>query len=295
MNDTVGVVGLGIMGGAFAQHLAAAEVRTLGYDLLSAKVDALIAQGGEGCSSPRAVAGEADVVITSLPHSEALEEALFGGDGIVAAGRPGILLVETSTLPLEVREKARSRLAAAGISMLDAPVSGTGGQAKTKDISVFAGGERTDFERARGILSHFARSVRYVGGFGDGSKIKYIANLLVAVHILAAAEAIVLGEKAGLDRAALVDILADSAATSRMLEVRGPNMVSGAYAAPMVTVDVFRKDLAIITDFAREAGAPVPMFSTCVPLFEELSALGLGGYDTAAVIAIVRRMAGLAS
>jgi putative dehydrogenase len=170
MNDTVGVVGLGIMGGAFAQHLAAAGVRTLGYDLLPANVHALVVQGGEGCSSARAVAREADVVITSLPHAEALEDALFGADGIVAAGRPGILVVETSTLPLEVREKARSRLAAAGISMLDAPVSGTGGQAKIKDISVFASGERTDYERARGVLSHLARSVRYVGSSATARK-----------------------------------------------------------------------------------------------------------------------------
>jgi 3-hydroxyisobutyrate dehydrogenase-like beta-hydroxyacid dehydrogenase len=283
------------MGGAFAGHLAAAGVRTLGYDLLPANRLALNAQGGESRPSARAVAAEADVIITSLPHAAALEDVLFGTEGIVAAGRPGILVIETSTLPLEAHESARSRLAAAGIGMLDAPVSGTGGQAKTKDITVFASGEPADFERARGVLSHFARSVRYVGDFGTGSKLKYIANLLVAVHILAAAEAIELGEKAGLDRAALVDILAGSAATSRMLEVRGPNMVSGAYTAPMVTVDIFRKDLAIIAAFARKCGAPVPLFSASVPFFAELSALGMGGYDTAAVIEVVRRIAGSAT
>lgn len=293
LNDTAGVVGLGIMGGAFAGHLAAAGVRTLGYDLLPASMRALNARGVESRPSARAVAAEADVIITSLPHSAALEDVLFGAEGIVAAGRPGILVVETSTLPLDARESARSRLAAAGIGMLDAPVSGTGGQAKAKDITVFASGERADYERARGVLSHFARSVRYVGVFGAGSKVKYIANLLVAVHILAAAEAIALGEKAGLDRAALVDILADSAATSRMLEVRGPNMAGGDYTVPMVTVDIFRKDLAIISEFARQSGAPVPLFSASVPFFAELSALGMGGYDTAAVIAVVRRMAGL--
>jgi putative dehydrogenase len=123
--------------------------------------------------------------------------------------------------------------------------------------------------------------------------VKYIANLLVAVHSLAAAEAIALGEKAGLDGAALVDILSDSAATSRMLEVRGPNMASGAYTVPMVTADTFQKDLAIIADFARQSGTPVPLFSASVPFFAELAALGMGGYDTAAVIAVVRRMAGL--
>jgi L-threonate 2-dehydrogenase len=295
VNGTVGVVGLGIMGGAFAGHLAASGLRTLGYDLLPAKMHALNAQGGESRPSTRAVAAEADVIITSLPHSAALDDALFGAEGVVAAGRPGILVVETSTLPLDARESARGRLAAAGIGMLDAPVSGTGGQAKTKDITVFASGEPADYERALRVVSHFARSVRYVGVFGAGSKVKYIANLLVAVHILAAAEAIALGEKAGLDRAALVDILSDSAATSRMLEVRGPAMVSGAYTEPMVTVDIFQKDLAIISDFARQTGAPVPLFSTSVPLFAELAVLGMGGYDTAAVIAVVRRMAGLAT
>ena len=295
MRDTVGVVGLGIMGGAFAQHLAAGGVRTLGYDLVQAHMDALNALGGESRASARAVAAEADLVITSLPHSEALEDVLFGSDGIAAEGRPGILVVETSTLPLEVRERARARLASVGIGMLDAPVSGAGGQAKVKDITVLASGDRAHYERARGVLSHFARSVRYIGSFGDGSKVKYIANLLVAVHILAAAEALALGEKAGLDPAALLGILTDSAATSRMLEVRGPNMVSGGYTAPMVTADTFQKDLAIISDFARQTGASVPLFTTSVPYFAELSGLGMGGYDTAAVIAVIQRMAQPAS
>jgi L-threonate 2-dehydrogenase len=291
MRDTVGVVGLGIMGGAFAQHLAAAGVRTLGYDLVQAHMDALNAHGGESCASARAVAAEADLVITSLPHSEALYDVLFGRDGIAAAGRPGILVAETSTLPLEVRESARARLASSGIAMLDAPVSGTGGHAKVKDITILASGDRADFERARGTFSHFARSVRYVGNFGDGSKVKYIANLMVAVHILAAAEALVLGERAGIDPAALLDILTDSAATSRMLEVRGPSMVNGSYTVPMVTAGIFQKDLGIIAEFAGHCGAPVPLFRTSVPYFAELVTLGMGGYDTAAVIAVMRRLA----
>src|ERR1700691_1801548 len=128
-----GVIGLGIMGGAFARHLAAAGVRTSGYDLLSTKVDAFSAQGGHGCSSARAVATGADIVITSLPHSAALESALFGAEGLVAAGRSGLLVIETSTLSLEDKERARDRLAIAGIGMLDAPISGTGPQAAAKD------------------------------------------------------------------------------------------------------------------------------------------------------------------
>jgi L-threonate 2-dehydrogenase len=236
---------------------------------------------------------EADVVITSLPHAKALEEVLFDEEGIASAGRPGILVVETSTLSLDVKERSRDRLAATGIAMLDAPVSGTGAQAKTKDIRVFASGARADFERAHGLLAHFSRSVRYVGAFGTGSKVKYIANLLVAVHTLAAAEALVLGEKAGLEPAALLDLLADSAAASRMLEVRGPAMAANTYATPMMKLDVFQKDIEIISNFARDAACPIPLFSASLPFFTAACAQDMSGYDTAAVISVLRQIAGL--
>ena len=288
-----GVIGLGIMGGAFAQHLAAAGIRTAGFDLIPARMDALMANGGHACSSARAVAAEADIVITSLPSSAALEEALFGADGIVAAKRTGLVVVETSTLALQDKEQARARLANAGIAMLDAPISGTGPQAATKDIAIFASGDRIDFQRVRDTLAHLARSVRYVGSFGAGSKLKYIANLLVAIHIVGAAEAIVLGEKAGLDPSMLVEVLADSAATSRMLEVRGPSMATGAYATPMMKVDVFQKDLEIIANFAKQAQCPVPLFSASVPLFTAVAAQGMGLQDTAAVVSVLRFLAGM--
>jgi putative dehydrogenase len=286
-----GVIGLGIMGGAFARHLVAAGVRTSGYDLLSANVEALSAHGGHGCSSARAVAAGSDIVITSLPHSAALESALFGVEGLVAAGRPGILVIETSTLALEDKERARGRLANAGIGMLDAPISGTGPQAATKEITIFASGDRAELDRARDLLAHFARSVRYVGPFGTGSKLKFIANLLVAIHIVGAAEAIVLGEKAGLDPSMLVEVLADSAAASRMLEVRGPSMATGAYATPMMKVDVFQKDLDIIAAFAKQSRCPVPLFSAAAPFFTEVAAQGMGTQDTAAVISALRQLA----
>jgi L-threonate 2-dehydrogenase len=289
------IVGLGIMGGAFAGHLIAAGVPTLGYDVLQDRVDALTAQGGHSRPSARALAAEADLVITSLPSVKALEEALFGKDGLIHAARAQLLIVETSTLPLDAKERARLRLAEAGIGMLDAPVSGTGAQAKAKDISVLVSGERSGFERAQGVLSHFARSVRYVGEFGSGSKVKYIANLLVAIHTLAAAEALVLGEKAGLDLKLLLDVLTDGAGNSRMLEVRGPSMVSNTYATPMIKVETFQKDLDIIAAFARQSASPAPLFHASIPLFTAARAQGMSGYDTAAVVSVLRKMAGLSS
>lgn len=283
------MIGLGIMGGAFARHLVESGVSTWGYDLLSPNVEALAACGGHACASSRDAAKHSDIVITSLPNSAALDDAI---DGILAAANAGLLVVESSTLTLEDKERARQRLASAAIAMLDAPISGTGPQAKAKDITVFASGDRADFERARPVLSHVARSVRYVGSFGAGSKLKYIANLLVAVHIAAAAEAIVLGEKAGVDASMLVDVLSDSAATSRMLEVRGPSMARSTYATPMMKVDVFQKDLDIIANFAKRSQCPVPLFSASVPLFTAVAAQGKGAEDTAAVVSVLRQLAG---
>lgn len=289
---TIGVIGLGIMGGAFAGHFAAAGVSTYGYDVIAERVRELEPSGMKPGSSPGAIAAQADIVITSLPSVKAFEAALFAKDGLIAGAHDGLVVVETSTFPLEAKESARARLLEKGIAMLDAPVSGTGPQAQAKDILVLASGERAQFERVRVSLSHFARLVRYVGEFGAGSKIKYVANLLITIHTLATAEALVLGQKAGIDPAALVEILTDSAATSRMLEVRGPAMAANTYTKPMIKVEVFQKDLDIITAFAREVRCPVPLFSASIPLYTAAAGQGMGGYDIAAVVSVLRHMAG---
>ena len=287
-----GVIGLGIMGGEFAGHLAAAG-RTLGFDVLEGKRNALTARGGEACSSAAAVAAEADIILTSLPSVKALEAALFGDQGVSASGRRGTLVIETSTLPLDAKESARARLAAAGIAMMDAPVSGTGSQAHAKDIPVLASGDRADYDRAEHLLKRVARAVHYVGAFGAGSKIKYVANLLVTIHTVAAAEAIALAEKAGLDSKLVVELLARSGGGSTMLQVRGPVMAASTYQTPLMKVDVFQKDLDIIASFAREMGCAVPLFSASVPYFTAAQAQGMAGYDIGAVVAILRELAGL--
>ncbi len=293
-NATVaGVLGLGIMGGEFAGHIAAAGVRTIGFDTLPEKRAALKVRGGEAADSPQAVAEQADIILTSLPSVKALEDSLFGELGVVFAKRTGILVIETSTFPLEAKENARARLQAAGIAMMDAPVSGTGSQAASKDITVLASGDRPDYDQAAGLLRHIARAVHYVGAFGAGSKMKYVANLLVTIHTLAAAEAIALAEKAGLDPQLMVELLATSGGGSTMLQVRGASMAAGTYQTPLMKMDVFQKDLDIIASFARRAGCAVPLFSASVPYFTSAQAQGMAGYDIGAVVAILREMAGL--
>ncbi len=281
------------MGGEFAGHIAAAGVRTLGFDVVPEKKTALKARNVEAADSPQAVAAQSDIILTSLPSVKALEDALFGEQGVAFAKREGILVIETSTLPLEAKENARIRLANAGIAMMDAPVSGTGSQAAAKDITVLASGDRADYDRAESLLQNIARAVHYVGEFGAGSKMKYVANLLVAVHTLAAAEAIALAEKAGLDPNLMVQLLARSGGGSTMLQVRGDIMAAGTYQKPLMKVDVFQKDLDIIAKFARDAGCAVPLFSATIPYFTAAQAQGMAAYDIGAVVAILREMAGL--
>ena len=166
-------------------------------------------------------------------------------------------------------------------------------QAIHKDITVLASGDRADYDRAESILKCFARAVHYVGAFGAGSKMKYVANLLVTIHTLAAAEAIALAEKAGLDSKLMVELLAKSGGGSKMMEVRAPSMAAGTYKTPQMKVDVFQKDLDAIGNFAREIGCAVPLFSASVPYFTSAMAQGMGGYDIGAVVVILREMAGL--
>jgi putative dehydrogenase len=281
---TAGVIGLGIMGGEFAGHLAESGFPTLGCDLLPERMEALHSRGGHTRPAPRYVADEAEIIITSLPSVDSLEDALFGENGVTAAKRGGLLIVETS---------ARERLERAGIAMLDAPVSGTGSQAKAKDITIFVSGDEEAFRHAEPVLARFLSVIRYVGPFGAGSKIKYVANLLVAIHTLAAAEAIAFAEKAGLDPKEVVQLLKGSGATSKMIEVRGSSMADGSYTSAQMKIDVFQKDLDIIGEFARTAGAPVPLFSAAVPYFTSARSLGMGLYDVGAVVEVLRHMAGL--
>jgi 3-hydroxyisobutyrate dehydrogenase-like beta-hydroxyacid dehydrogenase len=288
-----GVLGLGIMGSEFAAHIAAAGVRTMGFDPLPEKREAMKARGGEPRTSVAEVAKEADVIVTSLPSVAAMEAALFGEQGVLPAARRGTLLVELSTFPLEAKESARAKLAGRGIAMMDAPVSGTAVQAANKDITVLASGDRADYDRAEPILKHFARAVHYVGSFGAGSKMKYVANLLVTIHTVAAAEAIALAEKAGLDSKLMVELLAKSGGGSKMMEVRAPSMAAGTYQTPQMKMDVFQKDLDIIGGFARKVECAVPLFSTSVPYYTSAMAQGMAGYDIGAVVAILREMAGL--
>lgn len=290
MRDAVGVIGLGIMGSAMASNLVKAGFRVLGHDVLEAARDGLAKAGGIVAHSSLEVVKNASLVITSLPSVAALEDVCTA---LTTIEHRDVIIIETSTLPLEVKEHARKRLEHAGITLLDCPLSGTGAQARTKDLSIYASGPRNAVERCAGVFEGFARSHYYVGEFGAGSKMKYIANHLVAIHNVAAAEALVLAKKAGLDTAEVVRVIGDGAGSSRMFQVRGPMMVSEDYSDATMKVEVWQKDMHIIGEFATQLECPTPLFSLCAPIYTAAMAAGHAKDDTAAVHAVLAEMAGL--
>jgi L-threonate 2-dehydrogenase len=289
----VGIAGLGIMGSAYARHLVDAGFATAGYDVEPAAIERFRALGGTVVESPRALAASSDIVITALPSVAALNAVCIGSDGIAVGAKPGLVVLEHGTFSLDDKERVRAGLAAHGVGLLDAPVSGTGSQAQEKDLVIFISGDHGAYETANGVASAYARDVRFVGPFGNGSKLKYIANLLVTIHNLSTAEAVVLAEKAGIDPMVMLDALHDSAATSRMFQVRGPMMAKRTYTPPAMKMDVYAKDIAVIGEFARDVGAPTPLFSQSTLFYTAALENGHAKDDTAAIVTVLRTMAGL--
>jgi len=285
---TVGVVGLGIMGSAIARNLAAAGVAVRGYDIDPARLDLLRRDGGTPVQSAAEAAAGAALLLTSLPSAAALEATVAT---LLAAPAPGLVLAELSTLPIPDKERCRDRLGAARMVVLDCPLSGTGAQAATRDLAVYASGAEDAYTRAAPLFAHFARAVHYLGAFGNGSKMKFVANLLVAVHNVASAEAMVLGMKAGLDPDTIVKVIASGAGTSRVFELRAPLMARRAYRPATMKIDVWEKDMAIIGAFARSLGVETPTFAATEAIYDAAKAAGMGEDDTAAVCALLEQRA----
>ncbi len=196
-----------------------------------------------------------------------------------------------STFAIADKEKAARALAKAGHAMLDTPVSGTGSQAEERDLIFYASGDARSIKRLRPLFRAFGREVYDVGAFGNGSKIKYVANLLVAINNVASAEAMVLGMKAGLPAQTIFDLITPGAGNSRVFELRAPMMVKGNYKDATMKIDVWDKDMRVIGDYARKIKVPTPMFDATKPVYIKAMKSGFGAQDTAAVCAVLEKMA----
>ncbi|WP_168197903.1 NAD(P)-dependent oxidoreductase [Pseudolabrys sp. FHR47] len=287
---TVGIVGLGIMGGAFARHLKKAGWRVVGYDISAARRLAAKDRGIRILRNATEVAKQASVVLTSLPSPKALESVV---NEIAGAKLPPITLVELSTFALGDKQKAERRMRKAKHTMLDVPVSGTGAQAARGDVVFYASGEKSAIKRLKPMFADFGRAAYDVGAFGNGSKMKYVANLLVAIHNIASAEAMVLGMKAGLPPQAILEMVSAGAGQSRIFDLRGPMMVKNDYDNVTATLDVFDKDIKLIGDFVRAMRVPTPLFDAARPIYDKALKSGLGTKDAAAVCAVLEKTARL--
>ncbi|MGI9426033.1 MAG: NAD(P)-dependent oxidoreductase [Hyphomicrobiaceae bacterium] len=285
-----GMIGLGIMGGAIARNLMAGGLSVMGYDPDAAAMARFAENGGLAATRAGDVAAQAPIVLMSLPSIDALHGVTRD---ICDSGSAGCIVVECGTLPVDDKQKAHDLLAEKSITLLDCPLSGTGAQAVHKDLVVFASGHQDAVAKCQPVFDQMSRETRYVGPFGNGMKMKFVANLLVAIHNVASAEALVLARKAGLDPQMTYDVISSSAATSRMFEIRGPMMVDQTYEPATMKNDVWRKDMELIAAFASDLDCPTPLFSATEGLYSSARGQGMGNLDTAAVSAVLERMAGV--
>lgn len=289
MVEKVGVVGLGIMGSAFARNIVDAGFDVVGYDLLPEAIDALVAHGGKAGTSVGDAVSRSDVTILSLPSVQAFRQVV---DEVAAAAPREAILLETSTLPLDVKEAGQKKLKAAGVILLDCPISGTGSHAASKKLVVFGSGEEDAYQKSLPVINGFALDQRYVGTFGNGTKMKLVANHLITIHIAAAAEALVLAMKAGLDPALVHEVISASPAGSPMFSLRGALMAKNDYLPAMMKVEVFQKDIDIISNLAKDVGAPAALFEASLPPYRAAMAAHAQD-DTAAICAVLEKEAGI--
>jgi L-threonate 2-dehydrogenase len=286
MSKTVGIIGLGIMGSAIAPNLVERGWHVIGFDIDPVRRAELAQTGVTIAGDVGDVARDAPIIMTSLPTPAAVMNV---AQAIADAGQPSRIVVELSTLTIADKLRFESILKKAGHTALDCPLSGTGAQARMRDLVVYASGDSKAIAQCAGLFADFAKQSADLGAYGNGSRMKFVANHLVAIHNVATAEAMVLAERAGLDPKMVVDLVGPGAGGSRMFQMRAPMMVAGVYEPATMKVSTWKKDMAIIAEFADDVGCATPMFTLTQPVYTDAMAMGLGDQDTAAVFEVLKK------
>ena len=282
----IGLVGLGAMGSGMARSLRRAGHHVHVFDVRPEASRAFAAEGGTACASPAEVAAACEVFVSVVVNAAQTEQVLFGDGGAAAALRPGSLVVMCSTVPPEWSAALEGRLAERGLLYLDAPISGGAAKAASGQMTMMTAGRPQAYAKADGLLEVMAAKVYRLGDrAGNGSKVKIINQLLAGVHIAAAAEAMALGLREGVDADALYEVITNSAGNSWMFENRMAHVLAGDYT-PLSAVDIFVKDLGLVLDTARASKFPLPLSATAHQMFMQASTAGYAKEDDSAVIKI---------
>jgi putative dehydrogenase len=285
IDRTVGIIGLGIMGGAIARNLIERDWAVVGFDTEPSRRSELELAGVTIVDGAGSVASHATTIMTSLPTADAANAV---ATQIAGCGQPACIVIELSTLTIADKLRFKAILEPEGHIALDCPLSGTGAQAAVRDLVVYASGDSAAIARCRGLFTDFAKQSADLGAYGNGSRMKFIANHLVAIHNVASAEAMVLAERAGLDLNQVIEMVAPGAGGSRMFQMRAPMMANRSYEPATMRVSTWQKDMAIIAEFASELGCETPLFTTTQPVYAQAMAMGLGNQDTAAVFEVLK-------
>jgi putative dehydrogenase len=284
---TAGVVGLGNIGGGVARNLAGAGHRVIGYDI---DAERIAAAGVEAGADAADVATRTDIIVLAVATLTAWRASLAA---ISASGRRGLIVADLCTFPIEEKQGAHEELARAGIELLDCPVSGARPQAEAGALAMLVSGNADGFARARPALESFCASVIHVGDFGESARIKYILNLMISIHNMAAAEAFLLARKAGVDLQTMADAVKASAAASKVFEIRADKWVSGDYDDPTAELAIQLKDKDVIREFAASHDCPTPMFDAAMPYYIAAGSQGWKEKDAASILAVLEAMAGI--
>src|SRR4051794_40425935 len=288
---TVAFIGLGIMGGPMAANLVKAGFDVVGYNRSPEKVKTLVDAGGRGADSVAGAVRDADVIITMVPDSPDVEAVTLGDDGVFASARPGALYVDMSTIRPDVAVRVAEAGRAAGLRVLDAPVSGGEAGAIEGSLSIMVGGDADDFAAARPVLDAVGKTIVHVGPAGSGQTVKAANQLIVAGNIELLAEAVVFLEAYGVDTDAALEVLGGGLAGSTVLNRKGAGMLAREFA-PGFRLALHHKDLGIVTSAAREAGVVIPLGAVVSQLVAAMVARGDGGLDHSGLLKLVQELSG---
>ena len=291
----IGIVGLGLMGTAMSQKLMQEGHRVWGFDIDQSRLDALAENGGAPAGSAAEAAEDAQFVIISLLYSQVVRETCLGDGGIASVARDGLIIIDTSTASPDDSEKLGEDLRKKNIGFLDASLSGSRNNVLDGQIVSVVGGEESDFEAAKPILAEFARSIHHMGPNGAGARTKLVINLVLGLTRLALSEGLVLGMKSGLEMEGLLEVLKDSTAYSKAMDQRGPRMIHADYDNPLSRIKQHHKDVRLMLEQGQKLGSPMLLSTVHQQVLQAAELGGLADADTAAIIEVFRRMAGIPS
>lgn len=284
MNTTIGFVGLGLMGSGMARNLIEAGFKVTGYDLDSEKTAAFTKGGGKKTEDPEAMAAQVDVIILSLPNSNVVNEVVYKTLRLNKTNRENLILIDTTTADPEMSKTLASQLQNRGIAMLDATISGTSKMCAEKNITFMVGGDNAVFQQCNTIFQAMAVQTFHLGPNGSGALMKLIVNLVLGLNRMVLAEGLSLGKKAGVDAGQMLNVLKNSAAYSKAVDMKGLKMTTEDFLPAEGKLAFHLKDVRLMLDLSRQLNFPLPLCCLHAQALTSLVAKGRGEWDNAAII-----------